>query len=135
MAGNAGNQASLNALNETKNEFVRAAELAAVRSEGRRREVVGLRLVVDATTLEISRLAEAILRLQQPGAPEPMLEERLAIMNQLKEGHEARLPIVAEEIVTATAAAEAFDAASDAAQHSAEETRVLITELLNSMGM
>ena len=135
MAGNAGNQASLNTLNETKNEFVRAAELAVVRAEGRRREVVGLRLVVDATTLEISRLTEAILRLQQPGAPEPMLEERLAIMNQLKEGHQARLPILAEEIATATAAAEAFDAASDAAQQSAEETRVLITECLNSMGM
>ena len=135
MAGNAGNQASLNTLNETKNEFVRAAELAAVRAEGRRREVVGLRLVLDATTLEISRLTTAILRLQQADAPGLMLEEQLAVMTQLRAGHEARLPIVEGEINTATAAAEAADAAADTARNSAEETRILIVECLNSMGM
>ena len=140
---NAGGQGTLDALNERRNGFVLEAEMRGVRAEGKRREVVGLRLVVDATTLEISRLTETILRLQQqqqqqqqqPNAPEPMLAERIAIMNQLLEGHQARLPIVEEEIVTATSEAEAFQAASDAAQSSANEIRALISESLKTMGM
>ena len=140
---NAGGQGTLDALNERRNGFVLEAEMRGVRAEGKRREVVGLRLVVDATTLEISRLTETILRLQQqqqqqqqqPNAPEPMLAERIAIMNQLLEGHQARLPIVEEEIVTATSEAESFQAASDAAKNSADETRVLITECLKTMEM
>ena len=141
---NAGDQATLNALNEQRNGFVLEAEMRGLRAEGKRREIVSLRLVVDATTLEVSRLTDLILRLQQqqqqqqqeqPNVPEPMLAERIAMMNQLLEGHQARLPIVEEEIVTATTEAEAFQAASDAAQSSANEIRALISETLKTMGM
>ena len=133
--GGAGDQATLNQLNGTKNDFVMEAERQGARAEGLRREVVGLGLVVDATNLEVSRLTEAILRLQAPNVPDPLVAERIAVLTQLRDGHQARLPIVAEEIATATSNAEAFQAAADAANNSAAETRVLIVECLKTMGM